>query len=335
MKLAIAAILTASTMAAAAPTSAAPVELKFAFPGATQARIYTHGIVPWAKEVTEASGGTVEVKLFPGMGVATPQTIIDRVINGVADFGFGLVGLYSQQFPRTIVSMLPFETRTGREGAIALWHLHEKGIIAQEWNRVKPVALSVFTNISFHSRKPVAKISDFKGLRISTDSRIMAEIITRLGAAPVTMPPTDIYQALQRGTIDTTAIGWPGIMPFHLNEVVHYHLDAALAAAALFCIMNNDAYARLPEKGRATIDKLGGMHFSLMMGDAVDAMNAGGLAVTKKAANQTITVLTPKTEAEWRKLTQPVTDEWVKNTPDGAKILAAYRAETKAIRAGK
>ena len=149
------------------------------------------------------------------------------------------------------------------------------------------------------------------------------------------MPPTDIYQALQRGTIDAAGIGWPGILPFHLNEVVHYHLDAALSAAALFNIMNKDAYAKLPEKGRAAIDKLGGMHFSLMMGKAVDAMNKGGLEFTRKSPNQTISELSPAAEAEWRNLVQPITDEWLKSTPDGSKVLAAYQAEIKAIRGGK
>jgi hypothetical protein len=30
----------------------------------------------------------------------------------------------------------------------------------------------------------------------------------------------------------------------------------------------------------------------------------------------------------------PLIDEWVKNTPDGARVLAAYRAEVAKARAG-
>ena len=333
MKLGTIAALAATI--AAAPALGAPVDLKFSYPGPPQAKTYSQGVLPWIEEVNKEAVGIVEIKPFVGMNLATPTNVYDRVLNGVADFGFGLSGLYPQQFPRTMVAMLPFETRSGSEAAVALWHLYEKGVIAPEYANLKPVALSAFANISFHSRKPVGAIADFKGLRISTDSRIMAQVITRLGAAPITMPPTDIYQALQRGTIDASGIGWPGILPFKLNEVVHYHLDAAVAAGALFNIMNKDSYAKLPEKGRAVIDKLGGMNFSQMMGRAVDAMNADGLNYTKHMPNQTISELSPQAEAQWRKLMQPVTDEWVKNTPDGAKVLAAYRAEIKTIRGGK
>jgi TRAP-type C4-dicarboxylate transport system substrate-binding protein len=320
---------------AAGPALGAPVELKFSYPGPPQAKTYAEGVLPWIEQVNKEAGGAIEIKPYVGMTLATPTNVYDRVLNGVADFGFGLSGLYPQQFPRTMVAMLPFETRSGGEAAVALWTLYQKGVIAAEYATLKPLALSAFANISFHSRKPVGEISDFKGLRISTDSRVMAQVISRLGAAPVTMPPTDIYQALQRGTIDASGIGWPGILPFKLNEVVHYHLDAAVAAGALFNIMNKDSYAKLPEKGRAAIDKLGGMNFSQIMGRAVDAMNADGLNYTKHMPNQTISTLSPQQEAEWRKLTQPVTDEWVKTTPDGAKVLAAYREEIKAIRAGK
>jgi len=314
---------------------AEPVQLKFAYPGPPQAKTYAEGVLPWLEQVNKESDGTLEIKPFVGMNLATPTNVVDRVLNGVVDFGFGLWGLYPQQFPRSMVSMLPFETRNGNESAVAMWNLYAKGVIAEEYASLKPLAFSTFSNISFHSRKPVAQISDFKGLRISTDSRIMGGVIERLGAAPITMAPTDVYQALQRGTIDASGIGWPGILPFKLNEVVSYHLDAPVCAGGLFNIMNKESYAKLPDKGRQTIDRLGGLAFSQRMGRAVEAMNADGLAYTKSMSNQTISTLTPAAEAEWRKLVQPVTDEWVKATPDGARILAAYRAEIEAVRAQK
>jgi TRAP-type C4-dicarboxylate transport system substrate-binding protein len=332
MKLLVAAALLATTVA---PARAEPVQLKFAYPGPPQAKTYSQGVLPWLEQVNKESGGTIEIKPFVGMTVATPTNVVDRVLNGVVDFGFGLNGLYPQQFPRSMVAMLPFETRNGNESAVAMWNLYSKGVIAEEYANLKPLAFSTFSNISFHSRKPVAQISDFKGLRVSTDSRIMGGIIERLGAAPVTMAPTEIYQALQRGTVDAAGIGWPGILPFKLNEVVSYHLDAPVCAGGLFNIMNKDSYAKLPEKGRATIDRLGGLNFSQVMGRAVEAMNSDGLAYTRSLPNQTISTLSAAAEQEWRRLVRPVTDEWVKSTPDGARILAAYRAEIQAIRTQK
>jgi TRAP-type C4-dicarboxylate transport system substrate-binding protein len=312
---------------------AEPMQLKFAFPGAPQAPIYTQGVVPWSEEVTKASDGTLEVKLFPGMGLATPVNVYDRVLNGVADFGYALAGLYPQQFPRTSVANLPFETRSGGEAAVALWRVYESGLLAPEYTALKPVAFSAFANVSLHSRRPIAKLEDVKGMKISADSRVMAQVTERLGAAPVTMAPTEIYQALQRGVVEASGIGWPGILPFKLNEVVSHHLDAALASGAMVHVMNAEMYAKLPAKGRETIDRLGGLHFSQMMGRAIEAMDEAGRNYTRSQPGQTIVVLSPAEEARWRQTLQPVTDEWVAATPDGAKVLAAYRAEIAKVRA--
>jgi TRAP-type C4-dicarboxylate transport system substrate-binding protein len=211
--------------------------------------------------------------------------------------------------------------------------VYESGLFAPEYTALKPVALSAFANIAFHSKKPITKLEDVKGLKISTDSRVMGQVIERLGAAPVTMPPTDIYQALQRGVVDASGIGWPGILPFKLNEVTSHHLDAALAAGTLINFMNTAAYDKLPAKGKETIDRLGGLNFSQMMGRAVEAMDEAGRNSTKSQPGQTIVALAPAEEARWRQLLQTVTDDWVRATPDGVKVLAAYRAEIAKVRA--
>jgi TRAP-type transport system periplasmic protein len=326
-------VAAAAWIVSASLASAEPVQLKFAYPGPPQSRIFTDGVVPWSEEVNKAAEGAIEVKPNSGFTLASPVNVVDRVLNGVVELGFVLPGLYPQIYPRSMVVALPFETRTGAESAVAMWNIYANGAIAPEYAAVKPLAFAAFPSISFHSKKPVAQISDFKGLKISVDTRIMGQVVEALGAAPVTMPPSDIYQALQRGTIDASGIGWPGITPFKLNEVVSYHLDAPLCGAALAQIMNKDAYAKLPAKGREAIDRLGGLAFSQRMGRAVDAMDNDGRNATKGVPGQTISTLSPQAEAEWRRLLQPVTDAWIAATPDGAAVLAAYRAETAKQRA--
>jgi len=50
---------------------------------------------------------------------------------------------------------------------------------------------------------------------------------------------------------------------------------------------------------------------------------------------QKIDTLAPAEEAKWRKTVAPIVDEWVKNTPDGAKVLAAFREEVEKVRGKK
>lgn len=331
-----AAIGAAALLSTLAPDRAAAdaVQLKYAYPGAPQAAVYTNGIVPWVKAVEEASGGALQIKLFPGMSLSAPNNVYDRVINGVADFGFLLLGLYPQQFPKTTVAMLPYAASNPHEAGVAMWRLYEKGVFADELSKIKPIALEAFTNMSVHTHKPVHSMDDLRGLKVATMSRTLGEVIHELGGTPITMPPTEFYQSLKRGTVDAAGIGWPGIMPFKLYEVTKFHLQASLSAEGAMNFMNKASYARLPEAGKKAIDKLAGLPFCEMMARAIASMDDQGLAQTKKL-NQTITELSPEEEKRWRKATDAVIAAWEKKTPNGPQVLAAFRKEIVEIRAGK
>ena len=334
----VASVLRYAALCAALSTSgvmAEPVELKYAFPGAPQALIYTQAMVPWTEQVKQASGGELEVKLFPGMNLATPQNVLDRILNGVADMGYMLVGFYADQFKRSTVAMMPYESRTPQEAALANWRLYEKGLFGDEFAKVMPLAMPVFTNMSIHSKKPIHTAADLKGVKVASMSRTMSEVIDKLGGTPITMPPADFYSSLQRATVDAAGIGWPGIAPFKLQEVTSYHIQTSLTGEGAHQIMSRASYAKLSAKGKETIDKLGGLHYSKMYADAIAAMDQQGINIVNSVPGQTIVNLDPAEEARWKAITEAVVNEWASKTPDGPKVLAAYRAEIANIRAGK
>jgi TRAP-type C4-dicarboxylate transport system substrate-binding protein len=291
-------------------------------------------MVPWVEEMKQASNGEIDIKLFPGMALATPQNVLDRIQNGVADMGYMLVGFYADQFKRSTVAMLPYESRTPQEAALANWRLYEKGLFGDEFARVMPLAMPVFTNMSIHSRKPIHTLADIKGVKVASMSRTMSEVVAELGGTPITMPPSDFYSSLQRGTVDAAGIGWPGIPPFKLTEVTSYHIQTSLTGEGAHQIMSRASYAKLPASAKAVFDKLAGLHYSKMYADAIAAMDQQGIGMTK-AAGQAIVTLDPAEEARWRDRAKAVVDQWVAKTPDGEKVLTAYRAEIAAIRAGK
>jgi len=58
------------------------------------------------------------------------------------------------------------------------------------------------------SKDPLVKLEDFKGKRIRAGGAVEALFVQALGAAPVSIDAGEVYQALQRGTVDG-AIGGP------------------------------------------------------------------------------------------------------------------------------
>ena len=57
-----------------------------------------------------------------------------------------------------------------------------------------------------HSRKKVESMDDLQGLKVRTAGAWL-EISKDMGAAPVTMPGSEVYTSLDRGTIDATEWG--------------------------------------------------------------------------------------------------------------------------------
>jgi len=330
-------ILVAAAAIAAAPLAAGaePMPLKFANPGVPQGAVAIRIITPLVEQLNRLGDGAIEVKLFTGPTLANYGNVFDRVVNGVADLAFGLLGPTSSQFPKSTVTALPFETPNGEVGSVAMWRLLQAGVIADEWTRVKPLALMVFPNVGLHSRKPIVTMADMRGTKLSAQTRPTGESIERLGGVPITMPVSELYQSLQRGMIEAATIGWPAASAYKLPEVSNYHVQVPLGSELTYLIMNNDSYAKLPEKGRTAVDTTIGEAYARKLGEILDRVDDEESAKAAARPGQTVTKLAPAEAAAWKARVAPVTEGWVKATPDGARVLAAYRGEVARIAAAK
>jgi hypothetical protein len=64
-------------------------------------------------------------------------------------------------------------------------------------------------------------------------------------------------------------------------------------------------------------------------------MEVEGRDDVRKLPGQTVTRLDPAEAERWSKLLAPVAEDWVKQTPNGAAIFAAYREELAKNRGAK
>jgi TRAP-type C4-dicarboxylate transport system substrate-binding protein len=232
------------------------------------------------------------------------------------------------------VTQLPFVVEASSvDISTALWRLYESGVIAEEYTRVKPLSLSVFVASGFLGSKPVRGLDDLKGMKVSVGAKIHGQIAEIAGGAPITMPATELYQSLQRGLVDAAVMGWAAVPAYKLYEVARYFVDSPLGNSGKFVVMNKDSYAKLPESSRATLDRLSGVNLSRRMAAGTAEESAHGRETVKAMSGYTVTVSGEDEFAKWRPRMQPLIDEWVKTTPDGEKVLAAYKVEVSKARA--
>jgi TRAP-type mannitol/chloroaromatic compound transport system substrate-binding protein len=71
---------------------------------------------------------------------------------------------------------------------------------------------------SLVSKKPIRKLTDFKGVKIRAPQGIGQDIFQILGAAPVNLPGSEVYTALERGVVDASDWG-----TLSMNQDLGYH----------------------------------------------------------------------------------------------------------------
>jgi TRAP-type C4-dicarboxylate transport system substrate-binding protein len=227
---------------------------------------------------------------------------------------------------------LPLEVN-GEDGSIALWNLYASGLIAAEYADVRPLEMHVYPQTIIHFHDKVTRLEDLKGMKIGANGRLAADVVTRLGAAPVTMHPGQLYESLQRHLVSGVTMAWTGVLQFKVAEVTHYHLDYSFGSSAGFMFMNKASYAKLGAKAKAAIDKNAGLSLSRGFGVVLDQIAKNQIDTVQKMPGHTITELDAKEKKRWDKLVTPVIDAWVADTPNGAALWAAYKKEVEKAKA--
>lgn len=325
----------AAAMSISVAHAANKTTLKFGFPAPMQSKVYVWGAGPWADAVKKDAKGALDIKFFYGNTLGTVRNMYDRTTKGIANLSFGIFGPLAGQFKKIYVTTLPFETKTNLEASKALWKLYSQGLISDEFDKVKVLALFTFPHAGFNTNKLIKSEADLKGLKIATSDRVMGKFITMLGATPVTMGPPQYYQAVSRGLTDGIAVGWSAVTTFKLDEVTKFHLDVPSGLAGAYMFMNKASYKKLPAAARKAIDEHSGEPYFIKMGEVTDRMTTVGRQLVEKKAGQTVSDIDPAVAARWKKMAQPIISDWVAHTPNGAKVLAAYREAIQDIRNGK
>jgi TRAP-type C4-dicarboxylate transport system substrate-binding protein len=324
----------AAIVAAGPALADEPIQLKFAIPTPPQSPT-SMGLQQWAEETAKASDGALQIQTFLGPTVATIFNAYDRVLNDVIDMGFGNFGPLATQFPKSAVVTLPFESRAGSESTLGFWRIFANGTIADEYSKVHPIALLTFPGVNLHGKKQVHNLADMKGLKVAAQGRVVTRAVENLGATPVATAVAEFYTALQRGTIDYVATAWTALPTFKLHEETSYHLEVPLGTDNVYVVMNKGSFERLPQKVKTLIDSTAGVPLQERMIKVIDGATNGARTMVGGLPGHTIAQLPPDEEARWKAKVAPVIEEWTRDTPDGARVLAAFRTEVTKIRAGQ
>lgn len=106
-------------------------------------------------------------------------------------------------------------------------------------------------------RKEIKTVADLKGLKMRMGGGVFGEAMAKLGVVSQNMPAGDVYQALEKGTLDAAEFVGPyDDEKLGFNKVAPYYYYPGWweGGADLEFFINNKAWAKLSDDNKAILD---------------------------------------------------------------------------------
>ncbi|MCP5433534.1 MAG: TRAP transporter substrate-binding protein [Alphaproteobacteria bacterium] len=163
-----------------------------------------------AKRITEATEGQIAIKVYAGGELIGPFEAFDAVSQGSAEMYHGAEYYWQgKSIGFNFFTAVPFGLNAAEYdawlnfgGGQALWDELSARFKIKAFN-----AGNTGVQMGGWYNREILSVEDFKGLKIRMPG-LGGEVMRRLGAAAVSIPGGDIYQALQTTQIDATE--WVG-----------------------------------------------------------------------------------------------------------------------------
>lgn len=296
--------------------------------------------VEWfAKEVESKTAGRVKIKFYYGGVLGKPSDYLRMVGGGgVAQMG-NIVGTYHMwEVPLFTGALLPFQTTDLDIEGRALTKLYnEWAPMREEWakHNVKPLWWYVVDPYWLGCKKKITKLDDLKGQKIAGFGGF-GEIIKRFGITQMSVPGTEAYEALQKGTLDGL------IFPFGPIRIFKYHDVCKVLVDFSFCggqtpnaqAINLDVWKKISPADQKVIEEI-----SAKMHDWFVKYYEGHrqeLADLYKKEGVTLLALSPEEQKRIKDTcAEPIWADWISKCKEkgvpGEEFLKRYWAIVKEL----
>ncbi len=327
-------VATAGAIAAPHVASAAAATLTYRIqtswpPGTTGYAVFED----WCNGMVELTNGELAFRPFPAGAVSGDFQLFDAVRNGVLEAMNVFTVYWAGRMPAGVfLSSYPlgpnhphhwdmlFNSYGGTELARELYHkngLYFVGHVHHDMNLI-------------HSKRPISSLDDFQGVLLRVPGGIVADCFAAIGARTTLLPGSEVYPALERGTIEAADYVGPAVnydLGFH--QVTNYVIMGPPSTPCLHqpvdlmdIAFSLRAWNRLSDRLKTVLPELvkaySQTHFT-----AIQAANKDAWAKLA-AAGTTVTRLSEDDVTRFRKVAIGKWFEWANKDRDAARLFKLH-----------
>lgn len=318
---------------------AAPIELSLSLMIPSRHARYTAVLEPWVKMLEERTKGNVKVTVYFANALSSSPEMFDSTVNGLADISENVTYVNAGRFPLTEMLMLPeLGIKSPSDTGKALWHLYKKfPEFQKEYKGVKVLWLHSSAPMTIiTTKKPIRTIGDLKNMKIWVSGAAPVKTAKALGCTPVSMPPGDVYLALEKGVIEGAMATNEIAASRKFIDICKYFNDIEICHTPFYVVMNQQKWDSLPPDVKKVLEELTGdwaVEFTGKRRDkeelvCEDAAKAKGVEFVTPSAEEKVKI---------RKLLLPVKDAYAaeleaKGLPGRAVLQELSKMEAQLTR---
>ena len=224
-------------------------------------RAFTSGIVHLAERLEEETGGQFKMRVFHGEQISKAKENLDGLKAGAFEAAAFCNFYHPGKNPALMVMTMPFLPIPDFDTA---WDvrmgLYDHPILRDEmaaWNAMYYVSTNLPQYEFMGVGDPPTKPEDFSGLRVRAGGGV-GMAMEKMGATRQSMPATEVYTALQRGTIDAESLPYTyAHASYKIHEVADW-FTSNMSPGTSDCpvVISKSAWDALPSQYQQLLEDL-------------------------------------------------------------------------------
>ncbi len=288
---------------------------------------YSRATAEWADLVKERTDGRVEVELYYSESLLDANQVLPGIADGRAEAGFMVDSMYSNQLPLTSSSSIPFDRQNGVAQALAYHQLYETNeALHSEWEEqgVHVLHFQPPAPTAVGSREPIDGLDDMSGQSMRCLGYV-CDAIRAVGANPIAISSAEIYEAMDRGTIDGwTAYPFQDVLASQFQEVTPYISDPGIGAYIQGATpINLEFWNSLPSDLQEILTELSSEYYDIYAEHAEELERETCAAASE--AGVELSEFDPEDIEDWRdEVRDPIYDDWAETASEAGVEADAF-----------
>jgi TRAP-type transport system periplasmic protein len=201
--------------------------------------------------IEKRTNGQVKITITWAQGLGKTTELLTLTAKGAIDMTATAPGYNPDQLHYWRAFQLPLTFSTSKQAMQVLGtvvkefpvYRQEMNNAGVEWLFQQPLGEYYLSG----SNPACDSVESIKGKKIRSFGADIPKAFSAIGAVPVTVAPTEIYEALQRGTLDYSFINAGNMQTFKLVEVAKQHCGPVMAITGHNITISSRTWKRLPK----------------------------------------------------------------------------------------